>query len=55
MIVGVSQSIKNRGRVRVLSPTIDVLSRHLKHVTIDDLPTLAEVLDAVRGNTTVRI
>ncbi|MEO3807278.1 transposase family protein [Nonomuraea sp. B1E8] len=33
------------------SSTIDVLSRHLEHVTIDDpssnLPTLAEVLDAV--------
>lgn len=46
-----SQPIKNRGRVRVPSSTIDVLSRHLEHVTIDDpasdLPTLAEVLDAV--------
>ncbi|GIH66627.1 ISAs1 family transposase [Microbispora siamensis] len=44
-------SIKNRGRVRVPSSPIDVLFRHLEHVTVSDplsdLPALAEVLDAV--------
>ncbi|GAA3468696.1 hypothetical protein GCM10018965_032530 [Nonomuraea roseola] len=55
MIVGcLRQSIKNRGSVRVPSSPIDVLARHLEHVTVADLltdpldlPTLAEVLDAV--------
>ncbi|GGO78906.1 hypothetical protein GCM10012289_61970 [Nonomuraea cavernae] len=49
-----SQSIKNRGRVRVPSSPIDVLSRHLEHVTVADLPaepldlpTLAELLDTL--------
>jgi hypothetical protein len=59
MIVGcLRQSIKNRGRVRVPSSPIDVLSRYLEHVTTADplndpltdpfdLPALAEVLDTV--------
>jgi predicted transposase YbfD/YdcC len=55
MIVGcLRQSIKNRGRVRVPSSPIDVLARHLEHVTVADpptdlldLPALAEVLDTV--------
>jgi hypothetical protein len=55
MIVGcLRQSIKNRGRVRVPSSPIDVLARHLEHVSLTDLstdpldlPTLAEVLDTV--------
>jgi hypothetical protein len=55
MIVGcLSQSIKNRGCVRVPSSPIDVLARHLEHVTVADLltdlldpPALAEVLDTV--------
>lgn len=53
-----SQSIKNRGRVRVPSSPIDVLSRHLEHVTAArlpadlpaeplDLPTLAELLNTI--------
>jgi hypothetical protein len=42
MIVGcLSQSIKNGGRVRVPSSAIDVLCRHLEHVTASDpLPDL---------------
>jgi hypothetical protein len=55
MIFGcLRQSIKNRGRVRVPSSPIDVLTRCLEHVTVAhpltdllDLPALAEVLDAV--------
>jgi predicted transposase YbfD/YdcC len=55
MIVGcLRQPIKNRGRVRVPSSPIDVLARHLEHVTtsdplpdLPDLPALAEVLDAL--------
>lgn len=55
MIVGcLRQSIKNRGRVRVPSSPIDVLSRHLEHLTVADLPaepvdlsTLAELLDTI--------
>jgi len=52
MIVGCpSQSIKNRGRVRVPSSPIDVLSRHLEHVALTDPAadphTPAEVLDSV--------
>jgi hypothetical protein len=55
MIVGcLRQSIKNRGRVRVPSSPIDVLARHLEHVTVADsptdlldLPALAEVLDTL--------
>src|SRR5690606_30615246 len=52
MIVGcLSQPIKNRGRVRVPSSPIDVLSRHLEHAALTDpaadLHTLAEVLDSV--------
>ncbi|RBQ14153.1 hypothetical protein DP939_42090 [Spongiactinospora rosea] len=48
------QSIKNRGRVRVPSSPIDVLARHLEHVTpadpptdLPDMPTLAEILDTI--------
>jgi predicted transposase YbfD/YdcC len=55
MIVGcLRQSIKNRGRVRVPSSPIDVLARHLEHVSLADpladllvLLALAEVLDTV--------
>ncbi|MFG1614118.1 ISAs1 family transposase [Nonomuraea wenchangensis] len=55
MIFGcLRQSIKNRGRVRVPSSPINVLVRHLEHVTVTDpltdlpdLPTLADVLDTV--------
>jgi hypothetical protein len=49
-----SQPIKNRGRVRVPSSPIDVLTHHRKHATFtdlitgpDDLPALAEALDAL--------
>lgn len=55
MIIGcLPQSIKNRGRVRVPSSPIDVLTHHREHVTFtnlitnpDDLPALVEVLDAL--------
>nr|BFE79905.1 hypothetical protein GCM10020093_025060 [Planobispora longispora] len=47
-----SQPIKNRGRVRVPSSPIDVLTHHREHVTStapiaspDDLPAPADVLD----------
>src|SRR5687768_16008981 len=46
-----SQSIKNRGRVRVPSSPIGVLARHCEHAAASDprtdLPVLVEVLDTL--------